>query len=120
MRQHLPAALLPLLLSTALAADSKPVKPCQIYNPINGNFYDLNTMTVQPLQNHKKAHKDDRLESWHARGYDYDTNFTMNFCAPVIEPLEEVAGIKEALVRNVSAFYTHGEKTYSIGYVTAA
>ena len=121
MRQYLPAALLPLLISTTFATesskrdDTKPVKPCQLYNPINGNFYDLNTITVQPLQNHKKAHKDDRLESWHVKGYDYDANFTINFCAPVIEPLEEVVGIKENLVKNVSAFYTSHDKTYSIG-----
>ena len=115
MRQCLPAALIPLLLSTALAADSRPVKPCQIYNPINGNFYDLNTMTVQPLVDHKKAHQGDRVESWHAKGYDYDSNFTMNFCAPVIEPLEEVVGISDDLVKNVSAFYVHDKKTYSIG-----
>ena len=119
MRHYLPASLLPLLLTTALAADSKPVKPCQIYNPINGNFYDLNAITVQPLKDHKKAHKDDRDESWHARGYDYDKNFTMNFCAPVIEPLDSVVGIEDELVKNVSAFYTHRGETYSIGYVDA-
>ncbi|KAL2043068.1 hypothetical protein N7G274_004128 [Stereocaulon virgatum] len=119
MRQYLPATILPLLLSTALAVDSKPVKPCQIYNPINGNFYDLNSITVQPLVDHKKAHKDDRDESWHARGYDYDKNFTMNFCAPVIEPLDDVVGVKSELVKNVSAFYTHGGLTYSIGQASA-
>ncbi len=117
MRHQLPTSLLSLLTYTAFAADSKETKPCQINNPINGNFYDLNTITVQPLQDHKKAHKDDRDESWHARGYDYETNFTINFCAPVIEKLEHVVGIKENLWRNVSAFYTHDKKTYSIGYV---
>ena len=115
MRHSLPITLFPLLLSTALAADSKPVKPCQIYNPSNGNFYDLNTMTVPPLVDHKKQHKDDRIESWHARGYDYDKNFTMNFCAPVIEHLEDVVGISDDLVKNISAFYKVDEKTYSIG-----
>lgn len=120
MHYQLPAALLALLSHTAFASDSKELKPCQITNPNNGNFYDLNTITVQPLQNHKKAHKDDRLESWHARGWDYDTNFTMNFCAPVIEKLEDVVGIKEDLWRNVSAFYTYDKKTYSIGYVKLA
>lgn len=117
MRHQLPAALLSLLSTTAFAADSKEVKPCQIFNPSNGKSYDLNTITVQPLKDHKKAHKDDRGESWHARGYDYETNFTMNFCAPVIENLEDVVGVKEDLWKNVSAFYTHDKKTYSIGYV---
>ena len=74
-------------------------------------------MTVPPLVDHKKQHKDDRIESWHTRGYDYDKNFTMNFCAPVIEPLEDVVGISDDLVKNVSAFYVLDKKTYSIGYV---
>lgn len=117
MRPNLPTAFLPLFLSsTTLAADPKETKPCTVYNPSNGNTYDLNTITVQPLVDHKKAHKDDRIESWHARGYDYDTNFTMNFCAPVIEKMEDVVGIEEELWKNVSAFYTVGKKTYSIGY----
>ena len=118
MRPNLSAALLPLQLSyTTLAADPKETKPCTVYNPSNGNTYDLNTITVQPLIDHKKAHKDDRIESWHARGYDYDTNFTMNFCAPVIETMDDVVGVEKKLWRNVSAFYTTGKKTYSIGYV---
>ena len=122
MRPPLPATLLPLLLSsTVLAADTKEPKPCTIFNPANGNFYDLNSITVQPLQNHKKAHKDDRIESWHARGWDYGTNFTLNFCAPVIESLEDVVGIEESnLWKNVSAFYEYNEKIYSIGYVSTS
>lgn len=117
MRPGLPITLLSLLSCTALAAELRETKPCQIFNTGNGKGYDLNTITVQPLKDHKKAHKDDRTESWHARGYDYETNFTMNFCAPVIEKLEDVVGVKEDLWRNVSAFYTYDKKTYSIGYV---
>ncbi len=104
-----------LLSARTLTDDTKELKPCTIYNPSNGNFYDLNKIAVQPLQNHKKAHKDDRIESWHARGYDYGTNFTLNFCGPVIESLDDVVGVKDSLAKNVSAFYKMGEKTYSIG-----
>jgi cation-dependent mannose-6-phosphate receptor len=43
----------------------------------------------------------------------------MNFCAPVVEELNDVEGIDKASWRNVSAFYTMGKKTYSIGYATA-
>ena len=68
-----------------------------------------------PTKEGKKAHKDDRTESWHAKGYDYQTNFTLNFCAPVVEELRDVVGVDEGLWRNVSAFYTLGGKTYSIG-----
>ena len=110
------SALLSLIPFSALAADpEKPLDPCTIINPFNGAFYDLNTIAVQPLKDHKKAHKDDRDESWHARGYDYGNNFTINFCAPVIETLEDVVDVHKSLWKNVSAYYTDGDSTYSIG-----
>lgn len=112
-------ALLPVLflLSPSLAADSKPLLPCTIYQPSTNAYYDINPIAVQPLIHHKKAHKDDRTESWHARGYDMGTNFTLNFCAPVIENIEEAVGIKGSLLRNISAFYEWKGKKYSMGYV---
>ena len=39
----------------------------------------------------------------------------MNFCAPVIEKLDTVEGVKEDAAKNISAFYKLGDKTYSIG-----
>ena len=119
MRLLFLSAFLSLLAPfSARAADSKsskPLKPCTIYSPTSGSFFDLNPLSVQPLKDGKKAFKEDRIESWHAKGYDYQTNFTLNFCAPVIEELEDVVGVDEAMWRNVSAYYTHGGKTYSIG-----
>lgn len=114
MRRSVVPALLHLYFSSTLAAESQQ-QPCTITSPSNGGYYDLNTITVQPVKDHKKAHKDDRRESWHARGYDYGTNFTLNFCAPVIETLEDVVGIESGLWANVSAFYELNGKTYSIG-----
>ncbi|KAL8717080.1 MAG: hypothetical protein Q9225_005647 [Loekoesia sp. 1 TL-2023] len=110
----LPFAVL-FLLTLSLAADSKLLLPCTIYQPATNAYYDLNPIAVQPLIDHKKAHKDDRTESWHAKGYDMGTNFTLNFCAPVIERIEEAVGIKESLLRNISAFYEWKGKTHSIG-----
>lgn len=101
---------------TLAASDSKPVKPCTIHSPSSGSYYDLTPLSVLPLKDGKKAHKDDRSESWHARGYDYPTNFTLNFCAPVIEDVKNFVGVEKGLWRNVSAFYELGGKTYSIGY----
>lgn len=108
-----------LLFTPSLAADSKPLLPCTIYRTETNAYYDISPIAVQPLVDHKKAHKDDRTESWHARGYDTGTNFTLNFCAPVIERIGEAVGIKESLVKNISAFYTWKEEVYSIGYVRA-
>ena len=110
------ALVLAIPVSCSEHTKEPELKPCTAHNPSNGQFYDLNAITVHPLQNHKKAHKDDRTESWKARGYDYDTNFTINFCAPVIEQdLGEVVGIKDSLVKNISAYYTMNGKTFSIG-----
>ena len=122
MRRYIPSGLIPLLCSILLANAStsdepKDSDPCSVYNPSNGITYDLTTITAHPLESHKKTHKDDRAESWHARGWDYGSNFTINFCAPVIESLDTVEGIEDDLVKNVSAFYRKGDKTYSIGYV---
>jgi len=64
------------------------------------------------MQDGKKVHRE---ESWHAKGHDYGANFTINFCAPVIEDLEDVVGIEKARWRNVSAYYRSDGKTYSIG-----
>ena len=116
----LPTLLLSLIASVTQASDPEPLKPCTIFSPVNGAYYDLNSITVQPLINHKKAHKDDRDSSWHAKGYDYGTNFTVNICAPVIEGLEDVIGVDKPSWRNVSAFYKYDGKTYSIGYVLTA
>lgn len=106
-----------LLISAALATDSDPPKPCTIFSPTTGAYYDLNTITVLPPSEHKKARKDDLPHSWKAKGYDYGTNFTINFCAPVIEPLEDVVGVEESLWKNISAYYMFDGKTYSIGWV---
>ena len=105
--------LLNLYLSSTLAADSQ-LKPCQLIAPLTGQFYDLNIITVHPPKD-EKAHEDDRAAGWHARGYDYGTNFTMNFCAPVRKQLVDVVGVDEALWGNVSAYYEMNGKTYSIG-----
>ncbi len=105
---HLPPSLLALLLvlllpSSATAASEPPKptnKPCTLHSPSSGSFYDL-----RPLQLLSSDAKDARTESWHAKGYDYGTNFTLNFCGPVIEELEDVLDVRSSSWRNVSAFY---------------
>jgi hypothetical protein len=75
------------------------------------------------LPDAKDKKSESGIESWHARGYDYGTNFTLNFCAPVVETLgkdpREFEGIDKDLWRNVSAYYTDGKRSYSIGYAIA-
>lgn len=105
-------SILSLLVPLALAKQQKAPEPCTIFHPTTNAYYDLNAITVRPLKDHKKAHKD-----WHAWGYDYGTNFSLNFCAPVIETLESAVGIEKELVKNISAFYKYKGETYSIGWV---
>jgi len=115
-----------LALSTAGAvADEKtkekPPKPCTIYSPSSGAFFDLNSLCIKPPgKDSKSSKKDEKPESWHARGYDYGANFTLNICGPVVEDLDNVVGVSKSLWRNTSAFYTVDKKTYSIGYATFA
>lgn len=112
-----------LALSTAGAAAAddkskeKPLKPCTIRSPSSGAFFDLNSLYIHPPGKDSKSSKnDDKPESWHARGYDYGSNFTLNFCGPVVEELGRVEGVSHS--KNISAFYKSGGKTFSIGYVT--
>lgn len=102
--------------SLAAAATEETPAPCTIISPRTGSHYNLLPMAVV-LPEEGKYKKDSRNESWHARGWDYGSNFTLNFCAPVVEKLEDVVGVKESLWRNVSAYYEKDGKTFSIGYV---
>ncbi|MCJ1312478.1 Cation-independent mannose-6-phosphate receptor CI-MPR [Agyrium rufum] len=106
--------------SAAFAADiPAEVKPCTITSALTGSFFDLNPISVIPIDADSKPKKNQREESWHARGYDYGANFTVNFCRPVVEELKGVVGVEENRWMNISAYYTRGGKTYSIGYASA-
>ncbi|KAL5121483.1 Cation-independent mannose-6-phosphate receptor CI-MPR [Pleosporales sp. CAS-2024a] len=99
----------------ALAASDKPLKPCTIVSPTTERFFDLNPIRRLPLEDGQKTAKGDSDGSWHARGYDYGSNFTLNFCGPVVEELHDVQDLPKAVWANVSAFYEVGRKVYAIG-----
>jgi cation-dependent mannose-6-phosphate receptor len=99
---------------TAAASDEKQNDPCTIAST-NGDFFDLRPLAVLPVAEGKKPTKNQRTESWHARGYDYKSNFTLNICAPVTESLNYVQGVHKALWKNVSAYYEVGSKQFSLG-----
>ncbi|KAK8257624.1 mannose-6-phosphate receptor binding domain-containing protein [Phyllosticta capitalensis] len=110
------ATVAALCSAFAAAADDKKekkLKPCTIKSP-SDRFFDLNPIHVQPSDKKKKS-KGEHTESWHAKGYDYPANFTLNFCGPVVEELDDVVGLAKTDWRNVSAYYTSHGKTYSIG-----
>ena len=115
------ALILPPLLPSTLAADTKPPpKPCTIHSPSTGSYYDLRPLDLSlQQQSSPSKSKDSRTDSWHAKGYDYPANFTLNICGPVIESLEDVNGIPASRWKNVSAFYRLGSKTHSIGQMNS-
>ncbi|KAL1653639.1 Cation-independent mannose-6-phosphate receptor CI-MPR [Didymella pomorum] len=101
-----------LLLAASLpvhAASDKPLKPCTVVSPTTERFFDLNGLRrTLPKEGDKK--KDGDEGSWHAKGYDYGANFTVNFCGPVVEELSDVQDLDKKLWRNVSAFYEKGDR----------
>lgn len=124
MRLFNTCALCAVALSFVAASDSDekkpkqpPLKPCTIRSPTSGSFFDLNSLSVllPPKDAKDKKKTEDEVVSWHAKGYDYGSNFTLNICAPVVEELGEVEGVDRDLRGNVSAFYTIGDRTFSIG-----
>lgn len=119
--QALPNSLLLLLAvygQQAYSADdtkTKPVDPCTAV-ATTGSFYDLRPLTIKPSVSGKKSDKNEKVDSWHAKGYDYNANFTLNICAPVVEELEGVVGVDSNAIKNVSAYYSTGGEVYSLGY----
>lgn len=99
--------------------DKKPAEPCTITSPTTGDFYDLRTISVKPLKEGSKPTRNERTESWHSKGYDYKSNFTINFCEAVVEKIEKFEGISKDLTRNVSAYYELDGVYYSIGQQSA-
>lgn len=114
MRTSYFAALAALLWTAAAASDKKPPKPCTAVSPTTDRFFDLNPLRREAPEEGKKK-KDADEGSWHARGHDYGANFTINFCGPVVEELDNVQDLDKDLWRNVSAFYERGGKQYALG-----
>ncbi|KAJ5894168.1 hypothetical protein N7495_005859 [Penicillium taxi] len=91
--------------------------PCVARSPASGLYFDLSAISLQPpqLKDGKKLHQNDRDDSWHAKGHDYNANFTINICAPVIEDVTDVVGVPSSRWSNISAYYEQSGKVYSIG-----
>lgn len=100
---------------TSAATEEKKIQPCTARSAKSGYFYDLAPLSLSPPKEGEKPLKGAKTESWRSNGYDYGSNFTLNFCAPVLEQLGNVVGVKESSWRNVSAYYEREGKTYSMG-----
>ncbi|KAK3942339.1 mannose-6-phosphate receptor binding domain-containing protein [Diplogelasinospora grovesii] len=98
--------------TTATAAAT----PC-VATSTSGAFYDLRPDVALPVPSDgsKKLHKGIPTEDYVARGWDYGSNFTLNICNSVVKPVDDVVGIDRKLWANVSAYYDHKGKVYSLG-----
>lgn len=109
-------------LSSATSDHSRFNKdtPCVARSVTSGLYYDLTAIALAPPElKDGKLSKGDRDESWHAKGYDYPANFTLNICAPVIEDVQDVVGVESSRWQNISAYYEEEGKIYSIGYAVS-
>lgn len=104
------------LTSAATPSDSKePLQdPCTIHSALSGSFYDVRPLMLTDTGTKTQAATN---ESYHARGYDYGANFSINICGPVVEDLKNVDGIQRSRVANISAFYRdpNDDTVYSLG-----
>ncbi|KAG6037514.1 hypothetical protein E4U41_005043 [Claviceps citrina] len=79
-----------------------------------GGFFDLRPVTAHPPREGKQ-HKTGVVKDYHAKGYDYGKNFTLNICGAVVDPVTDVMGVSKSSWANVSAYYMSHGSIYSIG-----
>jgi cation-dependent mannose-6-phosphate receptor len=103
--------------SNAAGGEKPDAVPCTIISPNTGSFYNLQPLALSlpdPDADHQPS-SPAKAERWEAKGWDYKANFTLNICAPVIQDIKDVVGVDKAQWQSVSAYYTKGGETYSIG-----
>lgn len=105
-------------IAAPAAKETSTPEPCTIRSPTSHAFFDLNSLHIEDPAQSKAKHPRDY--SWNTTGWGLPYNFTMNFCGPVIEPIEDVVGVDKNVWRNVSAYYKQGGKVYSIGQQNSA
>ncbi|KAI1496904.1 mannose-6-phosphate receptor binding domain-containing protein [Biscogniauxia marginata] len=89
----------------------------------SGAFFDLRPdVAVKPKADGSKPSNShgSPLVDYHARGYDYGSNFTLNICGAVVEPVEDVKGVEESKWQNISAYYVSKGDIYSLGSQSGA
>ncbi|KAI1483823.1 hypothetical protein K445DRAFT_319652 [Daldinia sp. EC12] len=113
------------LTSTSLAADADKTTTSTACTATSasGSFFDLRpdiALKKNP-DGSKPSHSNGApLVDYHAKGFDYGFNFTLNICASVVEPVDEVIGVEPSLWKNVSAYYTSKGDVYSLGLESGA
>lgn len=102
--------------SLATDADKTTTSTACTASSTSGAFFDLRPDTAQkkPADGSKSTHGAPTID-YHARGYDYGSNFTLNICGAVVEPVDGVIGVEDSKWQNISAYYTSKGDVYSLG-----
>ncbi|KAL5612728.1 hypothetical protein BROUX41_004187 [Berkeleyomyces rouxiae] len=103
-------------LATPASSSSAPPAACTATSVSTlGGFFDLRPDIAVPAAKDAPKVKGVRTTDYEARGWDYGYNFTLNVCSSVVAPVKDVVGVDQAQWQNVSAYYTHEDKVYSLG-----
>ncbi|KAJ3560683.1 hypothetical protein NPX13_g9219 [Xylaria arbuscula] len=112
------------LTSTAVASDAEAtttVTACTA-SSTSGAFFDLRpdaAIKPKPDGSRPSHSRGAPLTDYKARGWDYGSNFTLNICNAVVEPIEDVHGIEDSKWQNISAYYVSEGEYYSLGFQSA-
>ncbi|KAI0181128.1 mannose 6-phosphate receptor domain-containing protein [Hypoxylon sp. FL1284] len=103
-------------VSLAADADKTTTSTACTASSTSGAFFDLrpDTALKKGPDGEKRANGAPTVD-YHARGYDYGSNFTLNICGAVVEPVESVIGVEDSKWQNISAYYTSKGDVYSLG-----
>ncbi|KAI3338827.1 mannose-6-phosphate receptor binding domain-containing protein [Ustulina deusta] len=122
-------AILSLLALTSTAVASKAeststttATACTA-SSTSGAFFDLRpdaAIKPKPDGSRPSHSRGAPLTDYKARGFDYGSNFTLNICNAVVEPIEVVEGIEESKWQNISAYYISKGNHYSLGFQSAS
>ncbi|KAI1781382.1 mannose 6-phosphate receptor domain-containing protein [Hypoxylon cercidicola] len=103
-------------VSLAADADKTTTSTACTASSTSGAFFDLRPDMAQKKSpdGSKPAYGAPTVD-YHARGYDYGSNFTLNICGAVVEPVDGVIGVEDSKWQNISAYYTSKGDIYSLG-----
>lgn len=109
------------LTSTVVASDAEPTTTTTACtaSSTSGTFFDLRpdaAIKPKPDGSRPSNSRGAPLTDYKAKGYDYGSNFTLNICNAVVEPIEDVHDIEESKWQNISAYYVSKGDYYSLGF----
>ncbi|KAI2465315.1 mannose 6-phosphate receptor domain-containing protein [Annulohypoxylon bovei var. microspora] len=105
-------------VSLATDADKTTTSTACTASSTSGSFFDLRPDMALKLNpdGSKPSHSNGApVVDYKAKGYDYGSNFTLNICGAVVEPVDSVIGVDSSKWQNVSAYYTSKGDVYSLG-----